>query len=45
MWREDDFEDKGKVEDVPRDKAGELINDPDVESEGEASALTEGPSS
>jgi hypothetical protein len=46
MWREDDFEDKSKqVKVVPRDKAGESINDSDVESEGEAGALIEGPSS
>lgn len=46
MWREDDFEDKGRqIKVVPKDKAGELINDPDLEPEGKASALMEEPRS
>lgn len=36
MWREDDFEDKGRpIKVVPKkDKSGELINEPDLEREG-----------
>jgi hypothetical protein len=46
MWREDDFEDKGKqIKVVPKDKATELINDPEPEgkvepSDGRAHALS-----
>jgi uncharacterized protein YjbJ (UPF0337 family) len=37
MWREDDFEDKGRqVKAVPEDKRGELTNDSDREPEGKA---------
>jgi uncharacterized protein YjbJ (UPF0337 family) len=37
MWREDDFEDKGRqIKVVVKDKAGELISDPDLELEGNA---------
>ena len=37
MWREDDFEDKGRqIKGVLKDKAGTLINDPDLEAEGKA---------
>ena len=37
MWREDDFEDKGRqVKAVPEDKPGELTNDSDREPEGKA---------
>jgi hypothetical protein len=36
MWREDDFEDKGKqIRVVPKDKATELINDPQPEGKVE----------
>ena len=42
MWREDDFEDKGKrIKPVARDKAAELINDPDLKSEGKAERADE----
>jgi hypothetical protein len=37
MWREDDFEDKGRqVKAVPDDKQGELINARDLEPTGKA---------
>ena len=37
MWREDDFEDKGrKIKVVPKDNAGEFINAPDIEPAGNA---------
>ena len=37
MWREDDFEDKGKrIKVVLNDKAGELINHTDLEPEVKA---------
>ena len=37
MWREDDFEDKGRqVKAVPADKPGEFTNDSDHEPEGKA---------
>jgi uncharacterized protein YjbJ (UPF0337 family) len=42
MWREDDFEDKGRqVKAVPEDKAGELTNDEDREPEGKAERFDE----
>jgi uncharacterized protein YjbJ (UPF0337 family) len=42
MWREDDFEDKGKqIKVVRKDKAGKLINDPDHEPEGKAERFDE----
>ena len=37
MWREDDFEDKGRQgKAVPEDKSGELTNESDREPEGKA---------
>ncbi|MEK6408706.1 MAG: hypothetical protein AABN34_17425 [Acidobacteriota bacterium] len=42
MWREDDFEDKGKqIKGVPKDRGGELLNDPDLEPEGKAESAQE----
>lgn len=42
MWREDDFEDKGKrIKFVPRDKGAELINGPDLEPEGKTEGSDE----
>jgi hypothetical protein len=44
MWRDDDFEDKGKrITAVPKDKAVELVNDPDLELKGKAGDLMEEP--
>jgi uncharacterized protein YjbJ (UPF0337 family) len=46
MWREDDFEDKGKqIKGVLKDRAAELINDPDLEPEGKAERFDEEPRS
>ena len=40
MWGEDDFVDNSnQIKVVLRDKAGELINDPDREPEGKAERL------
>lgn len=37
MWGEDDFEDNSKqIKVVLKDKARELINDPDLEPQGKA---------
>lgn len=37
MWAEDDFEENSKqIKVLYKDKAGELINDPDREPEGKA---------
>jgi len=37
MWREDDFDDRDrKIKGVPKDKAGELTNATELESDGKA---------
>ena len=40
MWNKDEAEGKGKkIKGKVKDKAGELLNDPELESEGEADRI------
>ena len=43
MWREDDFEDKGRPIKVPKDEARESISDSDLEPDGKAERFDQQP--